>query len=82
MTVGRLTTSAVRNRDLAEADKAWHKFKMTRYFTVTKVGPSTIVEAVYPIASREILEAGRRTFVEEFMHCRGWRRLPGSEEWV
>lgn len=80
--VGNLAVRAIKNKDLREAEEAWQRVGLTRYFRIEKVGPSTLLTAILPVASREILAVAHTAFVDEFMHCRGWRKLPGSEEWV
>ena len=80
--VGKLAVSAIKNKDHREAEEAWQRVGLTRYFRIEKIGPSTLLIAVLPVASREILRVAHAAFINEFMLCRGWRQLPGSEEWV
>lgn len=53
-------------RDLDQAMDAWFKYRDQRFHPVFD-----ITWRMDPTA-----------FIDEFLHCRGWRQIPGSTEWV
>ncbi len=58
------------NQDAWDAMVAWRSYADNRF-------------GGYTLSCRtDVREAARVAFVTEFLICRGWRQLPGTQEWV